>query len=89
MHLNVSKDENIPLLLRRLSLVERIKNTFDIKEVSQAIQMLDWQTSSTDYNLPQPTGGDKFESFAWVKSAQRSDIPHDCYFMQQLSELKI
>ena len=34
MHLNVSKDDNIPLLLRRLSLVEQIENTFDVKDVS-------------------------------------------------------
>lgn len=34
MHLNVSKDDNIPFLLRRLSLVEQIENTFDVKDVS-------------------------------------------------------
>jgi hypothetical protein len=90
MHLNVCKDDNISLLLRKLALVEHIENTFDVSDVSQAIQMLDWQTAATDFNASPlaPAASDKLEQFPWVKSAQRADIPQDSYFLQQLAELK-
>lgn len=49
MHINLTKDDNIGLLLHKLAHAERIENTFDIADVSEAISMLDWQTASTDF----------------------------------------
>ena len=49
MLLNLDKGDNIQQMLTKLQNVERIENTFDQAEISQAIQILDVLTASTDY----------------------------------------
>ena len=55
LHLNLSKGDNVPLLLRKLALIESVENTFDVGDVSEVIQMLDWQTAATDFNASLPS----------------------------------
>jgi len=75
MHINMSSDDNINLLLRKLAQAEGIENTFDISEVSDAISMLDSMTASTDFHMPKLENGTTFEQFSWVQSAKQSSIP--------------
>lgn len=76
------------MLLEKLAQSERIENTFDINDVTDAIQLLDSLTASTDHQMVKPENGKDFASYSWVQSARQSSVPQDAYFLAQLDDLK-